>query len=352
MSRNESSTLNIIRFAMMISVLMLHSYTSVRTCQDVSSLPVYFVITRLFSWQFGELGVPVFFVISGYLFFKGYQQTFDSYTSKLKRRFHSLLVPYVLWISIFLVVFYIAECFPVVRESFNEGRILVHNYTWNDFLRAFWAAKQSEYPFVIPLWYVRNLMVMVIIAPLVYALISRLNHYLLYVMALIWFFCSRWYCEANTIFFFCFGAYFSLHDMSLVKSVSQYRRTIVIWFLLFSFLDLAFMNYSISFWFHRAEIMFGTPFVLIVISCLVDKGYVRDYTSIFASCFFVYVTHEPLLRFIRRFSLKYIEESSDCQMIISYFASVTIVLLVVYFTYWILSKYFPIVMRVLSGGRG
>ena len=116
--------------------------------------------------------------------------------------------------------------------------------------------------------------------------------------------------------------------------------------------NLAFMNYSISFWFHRAEILLGTPFVLIVISYLVDKGYIRDYPNIFASCFFVYVTHEPLLRFIRRFSLKYIEESSDCQMIISYLASVVIVLLVAYFTYWILSKYFPIVMRVLSGGRG
>lgn len=72
MSNNESSILNIVRFAMMISVLMLHSYTSIRACQNVSSLPVYSVITRLFSWQFGELGIPVFSVISGYLFFKGY----------------------------------------------------------------------------------------------------------------------------------------------------------------------------------------------------------------------------------------------------------------------------------------
>ena len=96
MDKQESATLNIARFVMMLAVLLLHSFTSVRMYQDVNSLPIYSNVTRVFSWQFGELGVPTFFVISGYLFFYSYQPTLACYFSKIKRRFHSLFIPYIL----------------------------------------------------------------------------------------------------------------------------------------------------------------------------------------------------------------------------------------------------------------
>lgn len=137
MDKHESTTLNIVRFVMMLAVLFLHSYTSVKMYQDVNSLPVYSNVTRVFSWQFGELGVPTFFVISGYLFFYSYQPTIACYVSKIKRRVHSLFIPYMFWTIFFLTVFYIAEYSLLVRGLFNEGRGLVQDYSWSDYFRAF-----------------------------------------------------------------------------------------------------------------------------------------------------------------------------------------------------------------------
>ena len=71
MNKLESTTLNIIRFVMSVGILFYHSYTSVQLCPLLKKLPVYEQVTRVFSMQFGEVAVPTFFIISGYLFFMG-----------------------------------------------------------------------------------------------------------------------------------------------------------------------------------------------------------------------------------------------------------------------------------------
>lgn len=352
MDKNETTTLNVARFVMMLAVLFLHCYTSVQMYQDIVSLPVYARLTRVLSWQFGELGVPTFFVISGYLFFNGYQQTLECYISKIKRRFHSLLIPYVFWTLSFLILFYIIEYSPMVCSLFNAERGLVQDYTCSDFLRAFWAEKRTSLPFLIQLWYVRNLMIMVAFAPLVYLLIKRLKHYLLFILGVVWFFGSQWYSEVNTLYFFFFGAWFSINGKSLIQTIYPFRWLLLVTFLCFAFFDLVFMYYPVNIWLHRAVLMLGSPVALTVIYWMVKKGYVCDIKFLSASSFFVYVAHDPMLRFIRKFSLKFLNHQSEVQMILDYFASIALDLLILYGVYWLLSKYTPKFLSIISGGRG
>lgn len=50
--------------------------------------------------------VPMFFFISGFLFFLKK----DTYTSKWKKRFHSLVIPYIIWCAIgFLIPFFFQQ---------------------------------------------------------------------------------------------------------------------------------------------------------------------------------------------------------------------------------------------------
>lgn len=55
----------------------------------------------------GKLSVPIFLIISGYLFFRegSYELTKELWISKFKKRIFSLLVPYLLWN--FIVYIYI-----------------------------------------------------------------------------------------------------------------------------------------------------------------------------------------------------------------------------------------------------
>lgn len=351
MDRNESVTLNIARFVMMMAVLFLHSYTSVQMYQDVISLPVYSRVTRFFSWQFGELGVPAFFAISGYLFFYGYRQTKECYVSKLIRRLHSLLAPYVFWNIFFLLVFYGFEYCTTVRELFNEGRDLVQNYQWQDYLRALWAEERTERPFLTQLWFVRNLLVMVLFSPIIYFLIKHLKYYLIFALGLIWYFGAQWYCEVNTLFFFFWGASFSIFDSSLVKSINSFRKPLVITFVFLSLADLIFMNHPVNLWFHRAELMLGTPFYLTLISWLVEQNIIRDVKFLSASSFFVFLVHDPMLRFIRKFSLRFMDHSSETQMILAYFGAIILDLAIVYAVYCLMLRYTPRLLSWVSGGR-
>ena len=66
-NKQESEALNITRFVMSIFIVFFHAYTSVQIYDYWKDLPVYRGVARFFSLQIGEMGVPVFFLISGFL---------------------------------------------------------------------------------------------------------------------------------------------------------------------------------------------------------------------------------------------------------------------------------------------
>ena len=72
MNKQESSALNITRFVMSIGVVFLHSYTTVQMYSYLNEYTVYQTIAKVLSLQLGEIAVPAFFLISGYLFYNGY----------------------------------------------------------------------------------------------------------------------------------------------------------------------------------------------------------------------------------------------------------------------------------------
>ena len=97
--------------------------------------------------------VPLFFCISGYLFFRNFQ--FNKVTSKLKRRAKSLLIPYIIWNIGYVAFMYIA---------YKTG--LMHDSVMSDSpLELTKAVINSECS---PLWFVRYLMIFICIAPLAY----------------------------------------------------------------------------------------------------------------------------------------------------------------------------------------
>lgn len=95
MNKKESSELNITRFIMSIGIVFLHSCTSVQMYSSLETLTIYQQITRVLSMQFGEMAVPTFFLVSGFLFYNGYIQNASCYKYKLKKRIFSLLIPYL-----------------------------------------------------------------------------------------------------------------------------------------------------------------------------------------------------------------------------------------------------------------
>ncbi len=349
MNRQESEALNITRFVMSIGIVFLHAYTSVRMYDYLGDLPVYKEVTRVISFQFGEACVPAFFVISGYLFFFGYRQTWECYKYKMKKRFFSLLLPYLFWNALMIAVFYAVECFPSVRGLFNDSRKLLHDCGLVDFLRAFWVYNDSAGPILTQLWFVRNLIVLALCSPVVYCFVRYTRIVGLFILGIWWMAGEGVPNLESSVFYFCLGAWFSISGKSLLEEVRRISIPIFILFPLIVIGDALLDGTLVGHYLHRTETFTCVFFVLALISVLLEKGKIRDIAFLSSSSFFLYVVHDPMLRFIRKFSLRYADHGSEFQMIALYFIAVAVDIAVVYAVFWLLRKYVPWFLKWTTG---
>lgn len=118
--------------------------------------------------------VPLFFFISGYLFFFLKK---DTYQNKWKKRFKSLVIPYIIWCIIgFLIPFVFQQVFGLgYLFKGGEGHLkpIAEFEAW-DYLKMFWNIRDGA-PILSTLWFLRNLILLVALTPIFYFLATRLK---------------------------------------------------------------------------------------------------------------------------------------------------------------------------------
>lgn len=184
---------DVLRFPMAFLVVMIH-------CQRYWDDSIHFEglsgdtlsINALIQYTFSDLlpscAVPIFFMISGYLFFANMRQwDWSLYHSKMKRRIHTLLIPYILWISLAILetvaAISITSTFwgkPWHRmiDWFSENgwlRLYWDCYSWSQGTNLFGVELFGTSPTITPLWYVRDLIVCVLMIPLIYLIVNKLK---------------------------------------------------------------------------------------------------------------------------------------------------------------------------------
>ena len=89
-------SLDFLKALLVLFVLAAHYFGTV-CFEDVSreNNPALFSFTSIISGFLRGQSVPIYFFISGYLFFLGGEFSIEKYYKKLRRRIKSLLVPYV-----------------------------------------------------------------------------------------------------------------------------------------------------------------------------------------------------------------------------------------------------------------
>lgn len=117
--------------------------------------------------------VPMFFFISGFLFFLKK----DTYTSKWKKRFHSLVIPYIIWCAIgFLIPFFFQQIMGLGHLfKGGEGHLKpISEFEGWDYLKMFWNIRDGA-PILSTLWFLRNLILLVALTPVFHFLTTRLK---------------------------------------------------------------------------------------------------------------------------------------------------------------------------------
>ena len=341
-----SEAITWLRFPFIFCIIMLHCYSVVKL---PGSHETYFKAVFPFYLWLGETGVPGFFFISGYLFFLSKK----NYSQKIKTRFYSLLTPYILW-NLIILMFYLAAYAVGYPQNIN-GRNMA-DYDWQDYLRLFWDRGSFDdgncVPLLCPLWYIRNLLILSIISPLIYYTTRYLRELFLLALLIWWMTTYHNAFIPQSLLFFCLGAYFSIFNLNPLKGVYNYS-----WFFMMLFAGLGLCDYlthvawstPFNLQIHRLALIANLPAFFLIADYFVARGLSNKWLA--NAAFIVFCVHYPIVTFLRKYCAHNFGYASDYTHIVLYFVSVATATAASIIFYYILNKYFPKIKNILSGNR-
>lgn len=341
-----STVITCLRFPLILLVIMLHAYSVV---QIPGEHVTYFKAVYPLALWLGETGVPGYFFISGFLYFLSRK----TYLEKIKTRFFSLLIPYILWNAL-LSSGYLAVYALGYPQDINSKNMA--DYMLADYLRLFWDRGSFDngnfVPLLCPLWYIRNLLIMSILSPLFYYIIKYLREFFLLFIAIWWLTTYNNAFIPQTILFFCLGAYFSILNINPLESIIKNKSLFITLFVLFAVGDIIthiVISTPVNLQIHRLALIFNIPAFLMLADYCVQNGYSNELLP--NSAFIVFCVHYPIVVILRKLCIRQFSNASDITHIMLYFLCVIISTLLSLGIYILLDKYLPNVKRVLSGNR-
>lgn len=106
-----------------------------------------------------------------------------------------------------------------------------------------------------------------------------------------------------------------------------------------------------GFYVHRTLIFVGVFFVIALVTILIERKKIHDIVFLTSGSFFLYIIHDPMIRFIHKFTLRWVDHTSELQTIAIYVVVVAIDVAIAYFIFWCLQKYASGFLRWSTGGR-
>lgn len=357
----QSKTIDFLRFPLIIGVIFIHNYNPIVEVQGVQLgndgyMPFYHVSSELFSHIIASVSVPLFFLISGFLFFLNVDFSKEIYLHKLRSRIKSLLIPYLFWNISFLLLYYIVSRIPMA-ENWLKGV----EYTPQFILSSLWGRASTTpmtYPIAYQFWFIRDLMVVVVLTPVVYLLIKYTK---LYGLAL---FCMLWYLQwwpaylqnhglsITAWFFFYLGAWFSINKKNLAETFGKAAVPVFLLYPILAVWDLYTKGTSYNPYINAAGVLLGILFFFNLTSHYIGKGSWKTNMLLSGSSFFIFAIHDPwLLSQLRKIGFKVLQPQTDGMLTLLYFLIPILVTIIALGIYVLLRRCTPSFIQLVTGRK-
>lgn len=227
---------------------------------------------------FTEIAVPFFFIISGFFFFK-YSYSFNTYTTMIKKKYKSLLIPYIIWNIGGLLMLYAVDKSKIGNTFIYYTENLLYS-KWNG-----------------PLWYIRDLIIMMILVP-IYQWIYYVNKFWLYsifsiILFLYWIPVDISLLSSEGLFFFFIGGILSKHD--LLSQKCSYIITLLL-FILWLGLSINIIAIN-SIYVHRINTLIG---IFVFWQLLNYIPYKKILIKLSSYSFLIYVMHSYIVKILKK----------------------------------------------------
>ena len=353
--------------------LWVWNYFGQNNFLNLSGQGVYALAFTLSS-NIGTIFVLCFFMFSGYLFFHK-TKTFDRklYVKKVQSRVKTLVIPYLMWIIIPIVSMALLY---LIRFDGSLARY-VDKLSESGLLSVFWDSVQLQkagdirvfrnaftysFPHNVPLWYIRDLIMLVFLSPLVYYFVKYTKLIGIGILGVL-FFAKYWiYTPGITgfsiegIFFFCLGAFLGIYGKSMIV---EFRKGKNIWLavtILSLILTMYFegKDYLIRYCFYRVLAISLTITIINITSAYIERcRFAVDHPFISylsKSSFYVYATHWFFVGWSWKI-VKFLIGSDGIIKLVNFFIVPVVCLGLCVGSYYVIEKIAPKVLRILTGSR-
>lgn len=338
----------------MILVVVLHCYNlDTKIGGLIIEQPKNFnwFIQTFISYGITRIAVPLFFLISGYLFFLGFKNSKNEIANKIKKRIRTLVIPYFFWVLFGILFYFVLQSLPQLHQFFAKK--LIKDYSSLDWFNAIFVN-------IIPyqLWFLRDLIVMVFLSPIIYVVIKKTNYFYLLVIVPFWILNQdNLIFTSEALLFFSIGSYLALEKSELLE-----KKTINSYLFLSIWIVILLLKTFSEFYFERGSL----PVVLLLKSsilvgiyafwnwydCLIknNQNRFKIVNPIINFSFFLYVFHEPILTIIKKGLFKILGTGGNSYFLI-YLISPFITIFICVLVGMLFKKVIPSIYNFTTGNR-
>ena len=362
-SEDTSKRITALRFLLIVFVVFIHNnFTTKTIAEEFEKTGVLTLFkpnafsewTQLFISQgLAHCAVPLFFLFAAFLQAKKN----DSYSVLLKKRAKSLLLPYVIWITLYFLYPHFAKyILSIIRpQILKHPDDIFTNWTFIDWIhKIFGYAKKDPNPnFAGQFWFIRDLLILTVLSPVFKAIIKKFPRGFFALICILFLIPVRvYFVKTQALFFYITGLYWGMFDFDLFAKADKISFVESIALFLISF----FATYL---FFDKASTMY---WIMVLSSCLLflkiskliinnDKAFsTAKYFSGFS--FFLYAVHMPAMNeTLKRIWLHFLPMTNPFFCLAEYFGVAILNIALGTFIGIALKKLCPRLFALLTGGR-
>lgn len=373
----RQSVLDLLRFPLAVIVVIVHVFSlddviASGTTYHVSGFQLFQDACMFIDAFLRGISVPIYFFISGYVFFWGVKFSGTVYKNKIKNRFKSLFVPYMIWnlIAVFFIIF---KQLPIF-ESFLSNSNSTLNLNPFTIFECFWKyngninpntfvdgepllLSGSYFPVNAALWYLRDLMIIILTAPAIYWLIKKIRVYAVYLSMSIYFASIIFEWPNSMIlggyFYFSWGAYMSIFSIDMMAVFFKWFKLSIFLYLFNCIMYIVLHDAvpEIISWIKTINSVFALLVCFNIAAWLLQNTKMKVSTFFASSSFFIYVSHCVIYERLRKILFILIKPESGIEILLIFVFTVILTILSLLLTFYVLKKYCPSVLKVVAGRK-
>lgn len=348
MTQYLSDKLRVLSLVSIILVLYIHSGFH---ADEIEGMMWNDSVQTFVSGMMGRCAVPLFYVISGYLFFLKVPEGMKSIYGKMKKRVGTLVVPYIIGCLFFVGFGVLMAVLPRVSKYMNSSMMPLFSNPVGEILRSIFYDAGNGSPCAFQLWFLRDLILIVATSPLWYLLLKHLR-WILVVTSFGLTYLHIPFIPFYALFWFLLGG-------QLVQVKNKYGGASLTVFTIVVFLFLSvvqlFMPDMIDWELVKIPIIIlGLISIWGIYDMVLGKDFkLSEHRWLATACqftFFIYLFHEPTLNIVRKLIVVVLGKN-EFGYLASYLISPWIFTACAVFAGLLFRKYLPKVYNICTGGR-